>query len=338
MTGPPPAGTAGTVVTVTPNPALDETYTVPAIVLGTTHRVAAPAVRAGGKGVNVSRVLHQQGYPTLALAAVGGPTGEQYTAELASSGIPSVLEPATAPTRRSLAFHDSTSGSTSLFNETGNALEAAEWARLWARIDDALPGAGCVVGSGSLPPGAPTDFYAALVRRCAGAGVRCIIDTSGPGLLRAAAAGADLLKPNAGELREATGEADPARGARLLLGLGARRVFVSWGEDGMLALTADAPDRHLRAALPEPLHGNATGAGDAAVAALATLLAAGSGDVSEMLRRATAWSAAAVLMPTAGDIHPDHVRLAAEVSVTRHDDASPTGQSSPGTKPVGKES
>ncbi|WP_459284451.1 1-phosphofructokinase family hexose kinase [Arthrobacter sp. TMN-37] len=323
---------------MTPNPALDETYTVPGIVLGASHRVTAPAVRAGGKGVNASRVLHQQGHPTLALAPVGGPTGEQYAAEIAASGLPSVLVPTTAPTRRSLAFHDPTAGSTLLFNETGSALTPAEWAGLRAAVGDALPGADCVVGSGSLPPGAPADFYAVLVRRCAEAGIPCIIDTSGPGLLRAAEAGADALKPNAEELREATGEEDPVRGARLLLGLGARCVFVSCGGDGMLAFTADAPGSHLHAALPEPLHGNATGAGDAAVAALATLFAAGSGELGEMLRRATAWSAAAVLMPTAGGIHPDHLSLSARVSVTRHDDGASPRTSAPDLPPPGKES
>ncbi len=332
---PHPAGAA--VLTVTPNPALDETYTVAGIRQGSSHRVDAPAVRAGGKGVNAARVLHHQGYGTLALAPVGGASGEQYRAELTASGVPSALVPVAAPTRRSLAFHDPASGATTLFNEFGSPLAAVEWDALRARIDAALPGAGCVVGSGSLPPEAPEDFYADLVSRCARAGVPCIIDTSGPALLRAADAGADALKPNASELQEATGEADPVRGARLLLARGAGRVFVSCGEDGMLAFSADAPHSHLRAALPGPLSGNATGAGDAAVAALASLLAAGSRDLADMLLRATSWSAAAVLMPTAGEIHPDHERLAAAVSVTRRGDGASAAAGMPDAAPPGRD-
>ena len=332
----PPAGAA--VLTVTPNPALDMTYTVAGIRQGSSHRVNAPAVRAGGKGVNVSRVLHGQGHGTVALAHVGGAAGEQYRAELAASGVPAVLVPASTPTRRSLAFHDPASGATTLFNEVGSPRSAAEWDALQAGIDAALPGAGCVVGSGSLPPGAPEDFYALLVGQCRRAGVPCIIDASGRALLRAAEAGADALKPNASELREATGEPDPVRGARILLARGARRVFVSCGEDGMLAVTADGPDSHLRAALPEPLAGNPTGAGDAAVAALAASFAAGVRDVPELLRRATAWSAAAVLMPLAGDIHPDHERLAAAVSLGLHDDGAPAASGTPGAPPIRKDS
>ncbi len=101
-----------------------------------------------------------------------------------------------------------------------------------------------------------------------------VVDTSGAGLLAAARAGAHALKPNREELAEATGLADPLDGARALLDLGARLVVVSLGADGLLAI-----GRHgapvVRADCPGSLHGNATGAGDAAVAAIAVSLAAG---------------------------------------------------------------
>ena len=71
----------------------------------------------------------------------------------------------------------------------------------------------------------------------------------------------------------------------------------------------------LHARLPEPLAGNATGAGDAAVAAAAAVLADGETDPERLLRRATAWSAAAVLMPLAGEISPTHPELAERVLV-----------------------
>ncbi len=329
MTGAPPAGR---VLTVTPNPALDETYTVTGLVPGATHRVGAPFVRAGGKGLNVARVLHQQGVPVLAVAPVGGATGGQYRTELAASGIPAALVPITASTRRSLAFHDSAAGDTTLFNEAGPPLDGTEWSALQAQIDAAVPDAGCVVGSGSLPPGAPEDFYAGLVRRAGRTGIPAIIDATGPALLRAAEAGVDALKPNAAELSGATGTRDPVEGARLLIGLGARRVFVSCGEDGMLAVTAEDPDGHLHAALPRPLRGNATGAGDAAVAALAALLASGRRETEELLRKATAWSAAAVLMPAAGEIHVDHRRLAETLSITRRAEGAGTPGTAAGRK------
>lgn len=312
---------AGAVLTVTPNPALDGTYTVHGIVPGQTHRVKAPTVRAGGKGANVARVIHQLGYPSLALAPCGGVSGAEYAADLTAAGVPHVLVPVTVPTRRSIALVDDLSHTTSIFNEEGAPLTEADWGDLNSRVDEMLPRAGCIVGSGSLPPDAPEDFYPRLALRAARLGIPCVIDTSGPALLGAAEAGALALKPNHHELREATGESDLRCAARSLIARGAQLVFVSCGEDGMFAFCADEPGFHLTAALPQPLRGNPTGAGDAAVAAIAVLLARGCRDTETMLRLATGWSAAAVLMPAAGEIHASHQVLADSVLITRHNDA-----------------
>jgi fructose-1-phosphate kinase PfkB-like protein len=151
------------------------------------------------------------------------------------------------------------------------------------------------------------------------AGVPVIADTSGPALLRAADAGATVLKPNAAELAEATGIAYPVEGARSLIDRGAELVLLSLGADGMLAVTASAL---VHARLDEPLAGNPTGAGDAGVAACAVLYADGVRDPEQILRRATAWSAAAVLMPLAGDISPRWTSLEQQLRVTHPDPSS----------------
>ncbi|MFQ4148572.1 1-phosphofructokinase family hexose kinase [Arthrobacter sp. LAPM80] len=316
------------VLTVTPNPAVDVTYTVAGIHLGSSHRVPSPLHRAGGKGLNVSRVAHQLGHPTLALATAGGPSGEQLREDLVAAGILHHLVPVAAPTRRTVALVDTADdNTTSIFNEVGPALSAGEWQALTAAVVDNLSGIrtsdgvrrpGVLVGSGSLPEAAPEDFYPALVALAHGAGVPAIIDTSGRGILAAAEAGADLLKPNNHELMEAVGESDLVSAARKLMDMGAKRVLVSVGEKGMLAFAADAPGSYLQARLPAPLSGNPTGAGDAAVSAAAVALANGIEDLKEILRRATSWSAAAVLMPGAGEISPLYADLAKQLIITDH--------------------
>lgn len=320
------------IVTVTPNPALDTTYHVPGIVPGGSHRVDEPLVRAGGKGINVARVAHGQGAPVLAIAPAGGPSGALFRADLAASGVPHRIVAVDADMRRSLAFVDTAAGDTTIFNETGHALQPSDWQALAATVVDALSGgghggapdrnrltAGVLVGSGSLPPGAPRDFFPALVSLAHAAGIPAIIDTSGTGIIAAAEAGADLLKPNHHELAEATGIGDPDAAARSLIARGAGMVLVSAGADGMTAFHRSAPRGYWAAGLAEALTGNPTGAGDAAVAAAAVALAEGVGAVEEILRRAVAWSAAAVLMPAAGDISPRHHELERHVAVTWKD-------------------
>jgi 1-phosphofructokinase family hexose kinase len=300
------------ILTVTPNPALDHTYTIDALQFGESNRVAGARVRAGGKGLNVARVLHQLGYPVIAIAPVGGDTGDQFTAELEGSGVPHRLVPTGKATRRSFALVETASSRTTVLNETGNEPAASDLARLTDTVRELAAGATCLVGSGSLPPGVPADFYAGLVAIAHDAGIPAVIDTTGAALMLAAQAGADLLKPNRRELAETTGQADPIAGAARLLDEGARMVLVSLGEDGMFAMSTD--ERTPRFASLPRLAGNPTGAGDAAVAAAASCLAAG--DTAGILRRATAWSAAAVLAPLAGEVAGDLTELEAAVLLT----------------------
>lgn len=304
------------ILTVTPNPAVDMTWVIDAVTPGGTHRADAAAIRAGGKGLNVARVAHAEGASVCAVTTVGGATGTELRAELEASGVPHLLVPVVAPTRRSAAWVDSALGDTTIVNERGVNPTSAEWAAFVAAVRAEAVGASVLVISGSLPPGAPESLLDDLI--AAGAGADVIVDTSGPAMLAAADAGAAVLKPNRHELAEATGIADPIAGARELLRRGAGLILLSMGADGMYAITEDTV---LRARLPEPLAGNPTGAGDSAVAACAVLLDSGIRDTETILRRATAWSAAAVLMPLAGEISPRWRELEEALVVDAPDNA-----------------
>lgn len=308
------------ILTVTPNPALDLTWHVDDLRVGESHRVAAGEARAGGKGVNVARVLHAEGIDVHALV----PTADEaFVADLRASGIPHSSIAADGPLRRSVAVVDAVTGEATLLNESGTALGAGPEDQLFAQTLTLGRSADVVVISGSLPPELDPERLADLVRVLTGAGVRVIVDTSGPGVRAAARAGA-VLKPNREELLAATGLTDPTDAARALLAEGAAMIVLSLGEEGLAILTSGDAGDEIRARLPEPLVGNPTGAGDAAVAAVAAELAAspdallpsGRAARSRLARRATAWSASAVLMPLAGVLHPDHERLADAVILT----------------------
>lgn len=300
------------ILAVTPNPALDLTWRVERLVVGATHRADAGSARAGGKGVNVARVAHAEGAAVVAVATAGGRTGVEFAAELGSSGVPHALIEVAGATRQSVAIVDEQLGDTTIVNERGVNPSDEEWAALFAEVVDRLPSARVLVISGSLPPGAPETLLPLLIGVGRDAGVPVIVDTSGPALLRAADAGASVLKPNAAELVEATGIADPVEAARSLVERGVELVLLSLGADGMLAVTASDL---VHARLDTPLAGNPTGAGDAGVAACAVLYAEGERDPARVLRRATSWSAAAVLMPLAGEISDTWPDLEAALTI-----------------------
>ncbi|MGI5231672.1 1-phosphofructokinase family hexose kinase [Actinoallomurus sp. CA-142502] len=276
------------IVTITPNLALDVTYAVTELRPGETNRVDSVHARAGGKGVNVARVLRSLGHDVLVLGLAGGPTGEAVRADLEASGLAHDLVPAAGETRRTVTVV--AGDEATMLGEPGPAVAPEEWAALEARVPDA----DALVISGSLPPGVDGEAVAGLTARLSARGVPVIVDTSGEALLRAAPH-AWAVKPNAEELAGTTGTDDPVAGARML---GASAVVVSLGADGLLAVTAGGVHR---AAPPRRVSGNPTGAGDAVVAALAAGVAAG-GAVSwpGLLADAAALSAAAVLAPLAG--------------------------------------
>ncbi|MER8012585.1 1-phosphofructokinase family hexose kinase [Streptomyces sp. NPDC094149] len=304
------------ITTLTPNPALDLTYTVPSLVPHTTHRVHSPRHRAGGKGLNVSRVLHQLGHPTLAVAAVGGPTGTMFREELESSGIPHALVVVTVPTRCTVAVVSMADGDTTMFNEQGYDPGLDGHMRLRQLLERELAHTAVLVVSGSMPSGSPDGTLAGLIGLARDRGTPVVVDTSGSALIEAASAGATMLKPNASEIVEATGIPDPLRAAKALRDAGAERVVVSLGADGMLAVDVHGTwsARPARA-----VQGNPTGAGDAAVAALAHAVQDGMA-VPDALREAVALSAAAVLAPLAGEADSGALDdLRAAVTVRRVD-------------------
>lgn len=308
------------IVTVTPNPSVDRTFEVPQLVRGTVLRADHLRVDPGGKGINVARALSAYGRDTQAVVPVGGAEGRQLTELLERAGIEVATIPIAAPVRSNVTIVEP-DGTVTKINEPGPTLRPGELATLLARTDEQAAGADWLVGSGSLPPGAPDDLFAELVRRARAAGCRTAIDTSGAPLRAALPAGPDLIKPNDIELAEAAGcglrtLGDVVAAGRLLQRQGARTVLASLGADGAVLLTSDRA-WHATAEVAHP--NSSVGAGDAT---LAGFLA---GTVDEpptvALRRAVAFGAAAVQlpgsrMPVPADLRPDLVVV--------HDDLDPT--------------
>ncbi|MER5307719.1 1-phosphofructokinase family hexose kinase [Streptomyces sp. NPDC002773] len=300
------------ILTVTLNAALDVTWGVEGLRPRTSHRVDTVHERAGGKGVNVARVLTTLGYDPLATGLVGGPTGRLIREELRAARVREAFLDVAGDSRRTLAVVSRDDGDATVFNGRGPHVDPAEWELFARHFASLLTGVRVAVLSGSLPPGLPTDAYARLIRTAAAAGAHTVLDASGPALVEALRARPDVVKPNADEIAAATGRDDLPAAAAALRDRGARTVVASAGADGLYALT---PAGSWRAAPPERLSGNPTGAGDACVAAIAAGLATGSA-WPDILRQAVALSAAAVPCPVAGDIDTAvHDRLLPAVSV-----------------------
>jgi tagatose 6-phosphate kinase len=282
------------ILTVTLNAALDVTYRVAALVPGGSHRVEDVRSRAGGKGVNVARVLASFGHDVVVTGLTGGTAGAEIHADLRRAGLADEMVDVDGESRRTVNVV--AGGDATIFNEPGPHLPGSAWAGFRARFAELAARAAVVVLSGSLPPTLPVDAYAELVRLATGA--ETIVDADGVPLRAALGATPGVVTPNAAELTAATGHRHPAAAIEALRAAGARTVVATFGADG---LVASGPGIALRARPPSRIAGNPTGAGDACVAALAAGCAAGA-PWPERLRDAVAWSAAAVAAEAAGDV------------------------------------
>lgn len=265
------------------NPAVDVTYHVPRLAAGETYAVTDVCTRAGGKGVNAARVLHQLGEPVTL-------TGFTADGLPHIDGVASRLVPAEGRVRTTVTVVDGT-GRATVFREPGPAVGAGDWARLMDLFTDSLADAGVALLSGSVPPGAPVDAYAQLTRLAHAAGVPVVLDAAGDPLRAALAAAPDVVKPNRAEAADYG--ADPVAG---LVAAGARGAVVS---DGPAGCTAHLDGWRYTVRLPEAIAGNPTGAGDALAAGLARGLRDGR-PWPEVLRDAAALAAGAVAVPYAG--------------------------------------
>lgn len=290
------------ILTVTPNPAVDVTYSVDRQTLGETVRVRGVDRRPGGKGLNVARVLRQLGRDVAAVHPLGGDAGHWIAEALAHEGLPAVTSPIAGETRTTVTVVDGITHPT-LLAEPGPALTDVEWDALTAAVQASLQPGDWVVVAGSFPPEATDAHCTGLIAGVRDRGGRVLVDTSGPLLLVAADAGADVVKANAQEVREATRDDETSR-ALARLGRGGSLVVLSRGSDGLLLRRPDGSIRE-QTGLPG-MTGNPTGAGDAATAGFLAAVADGRHDEAALAWAAIA-GAAAVLRPVAGEIDLDRL-------------------------------
>jgi 1-phosphofructokinase family hexose kinase len=305
------------IVTVTPNPSVDRTLRIPPLVRGGLVRAIAVTSEAGGKGINVARVLAMQGHPVIAVVPLSTASTAVFISLL---GTPTPIEAVAirGEIRVNVTLVEA-DGTVTKVNEPGPTLDPGEVDALLERSAAVASGASWVVGSGSLPPGTPADFYPRLADALP-AGVRMAVDADGEALRACLGRRLALIKPNHHELETLVGRPLPTLGdvvaaGREVVRRGVEAVLVSLGPDGAL-LVDQAGESHAEARIDDLA--NTVGAGDAL---LAGFLA--SGGRRDGLATAVAWSVAACRSP---GTQVRHVKPADFDAVIVHDAAAATRQ------------
>ncbi|MFL6127266.1 1-phosphofructokinase family hexose kinase [Actinophytocola sp.] len=301
----------------TPNLCLDRTVRVAEVVPGSVLRAHEVEVTAGGKGVNVARVLRAFGRTATIVGLAADNDRERLLSLLTAEGADVVGVPMPGDVRMAVIMIEEGTRRTTVLNEPGAPISRDTWDRYRQAVADLLPGQDLLVCDGSLPTAAPADAYGQLVADARAAGVPVIVDSAPEPLRAALASGPDLVTPNleeaeaairgdSGHVLVSTGpemaeRAESAAGA--LVALGARRAAVTVGELGVVL----AEDGALTWVPTVPVDVvSAVGAGDSFVAGLALGLLGGASWV-EAAARGVATATASCERVLAGGVDPARV-------------------------------
>lgn len=305
------------ILTVTLNASVDIRFTVKEFRRGGVFRSTDDKQSAGGKGLNVTRVLAQLGAPVLATGLLGGCNGDFIATELDARGIEHAFVRIAGNTRVCIAILEE--GVQTEVLGRGPNVSGAELEGFFSQFRRLLPRAKIVTLSGGLPPGVPAGTYGRLIEAAKGHGVAVILDTSGAPLAAGIKAGPFAVKPNRSELetlvnRRLDGEADLARAMSEIAQSGVENVIVSLGAQGALALVQG---RFYRVTVPRIKAVNPVGSGDATVAGLAWGIYQGL-EVQSALALAAACGVSNAMELDTGCIDPAAVeKLITEVKVER---------------------
>ena len=227
------------IITVTLNPALDQSLTIPRFAAGSVNRAVESRIDPGGKGVNVSKALRSLGIDSLATGFLGGGAGLRLANELDSLGIRHQFISVSGETRTNLKIYDPEWHTYTDINELGKSVSSEEIASFEQLLLSLAQSGDTVLFAGSAPKGLSPDLPAHWAEMLLSRGVCVVADQDGAQLQAMVSSHPTMIKPNEHELKELLHLPDttlptlvPA--AKSLVAGGIENVVVSLGENGAL--------------------------------------------------------------------------------------------------------
>jgi 1-phosphofructokinase len=254
------------IFTVTFNPSLDYVVSVDDFQLGRTNRTTNEQIFPGGKGINVSTVLHHLGIESTALGFTAGFTGEEIIRRVEHSGVKAEFIELPSGNSRinvKLKNYDGTE-----INSNGPDISPEKVAELTSRLNQ-LSSGDILVLAGSIPSSMASSTYCDILEQLKGKDILPVVDATRDLLMPVLAYRPFLIKPNKDELEEIFqtklhSRADIITYAQQLQQRGAQNVLVSMGGDGAVLAAADGQVFETDAPRGQLI--NAVGAGDSMVA------------------------------------------------------------------------
>lgn len=296
------------ILTVTMNPSVDMSYPIEHLKIDDVNRVTNVDKTAGGKGLNVSRVVALMGKPVTATGMIGGNFGEYIKDQLTKDHIDYDFFQIDQESRNSIAIlHDG--GNQTELLESGPTISPVDAKAFKTFFEQLTEKFTLVTMSGSLPKGLSTDFYTDLIKLAGKHRCKVILDTSGDSLLSALQSSIKpgLIKPNEEELQALIHQKvdvtdDNALKAALQDPIfdGVEWIVVSLGSKGAFV---KHDSQYYRVQIPKITVKNPVGSGDSTLAGLAMAIDEGSSE-EETLKMAMTMGLLNTMQSRTGFVDP----------------------------------
>jgi 6-phosphofructokinase 2 len=183
------------IYTITLTPSLDRIIDVEELIYDDVNKIEEEKRRAGGRGIDVSRVIKELGGQSIALGFIGGYDGLELEGRLINEGVICDFTRINNETRTNNIVYQRKKKLQTLLSTCGPEVDPLEIASFFNKIKG-IPSYSYVVISGNIPKGVNENFYAQMIIALKEKGVKVILDTDGEALKRGVDAGPYLIKPN----------------------------------------------------------------------------------------------------------------------------------------------
>jgi len=226
------------------SPAVDKIYFIDNFSAGGLYRIGDCLLSAGGKGINVSRVLKILGADVEVLGFKAGSTGQWLEKSLTDLDVKTHFISVEGQSRTNNNIIDKVNCRETEILEEGPTIDSNAWEIFMESFKAAMGQTRLLVCSGGLPKGLGPDTYARLITEADKFGVRTILDSSGEVLRLGIEAGPFLIKPNLRELntyfdRNFETDQQIIEACQLILDKGVKYIVISMGAKGALLVSED---------------------------------------------------------------------------------------------------
>lgn len=286
------------IITVTPNPAVDKSVVLDNLKIDAVNRVKEIRIDAGGKGINVSKVVASLDGKSIAMGIVGGSAGNIIESQIKDMGIKCDFIKVDSETRTNLKIYDKQNKTYTDINESGCAVGIENFNLLYSKVESTAKKDDVVVLAGSATADIPQNEFAEWTQKLTAKGVKVIVDMDGDRLKNVIDKKPYAIKPNEFELQEIYGLKDVeiptlTKKAKEIVDSGVGLVVVSMGGRGALFVNKD---ESLHAYAPPLDIVSTVGAGDSITAVISLSIDNGD-DLKTLALKSVATGSAKVMSP-----------------------------------------